>query len=497
MSSRDEQALTDPVDTANLPDTATEEDRLSSGTTAEGDHDGSSLSEENIEYEIDDDPYAEGDDPVAVKAKEPSYKNANAIPFFFVCKKMEHLWQMRGKTGKKVKYKPNEEQKLLFFLPPKLMQSLAKPKSDDQTPESIFPLFRLLMPAQDASRSVMMKERLLAKIYGDAFGMKPGTGDRKKLEIFWDKGVTGEQGVGDFSVVLQKVIEKRVIWVPNEGSKLTVGEINALLDELASLAGKVKKAALQTNNKNNKPPTLHDLRVAWIKKLKEKGLSPLEHKWLVRIIMGKMEYSLGYKPILRWYHPLAIHFWASHNSLKSVCNNLCDAESDEIRTLMTGERDANDGVVQVGLSSYMPTFPLSIEIGVLFSPMKSERTGFQRVLYDVSKRHRNFLISDEGKKLGLDSSLAINHPAFCIETKLDGERMLVHIHRDGRVKFHSRSANWYRCDEKNGSLFLYTVLAVSTVLIFLVCSTEIAISTVLFWDPQFAKRSRSTIWISF
>lgn len=443
MASRDEQELTDPVDTADLPDTATEDDRLSSN--------GASYSEENNEYEIDDDPYAEGDDPVAVKPTEPSYKNANAIPFFFVCKKMEHLWQMRGKTGKKVKYKPNEEQKLLYFLPPKLMQSLAKSNDDDRTPESIFPLFRLIMPAQDSSRSVMLKERLLAKIYGEAFGMKPGTGDRKKLEIFWDKGVTGEQGVGDFSVVLQKVIEKRVIWVPNEGSKLTVGEINALLDELASLPGMAKRATPQTNNKNNKnnkPLSLHDLRVAWICKLKEKGLSPLEHKWLVRIIMGRMEFSLGHKPLLRWYHPLAIPFWTSHNSLKAVCNNLCDAESDELRTLMTVEKDANEGVVQVGVSSYMPSFPLSIEIGVLFSPMKSERTGFQRVLYDVSKRHRGFLDSEEGKNLGLDSCLAMKHPAFCIETKLDGERMLVHIHRDGRVKFHSRSANWYRCDER-------------------------------------------------
>jgi hypothetical protein len=495
LSSRDEQELTDPVDTVDLPDTATEEDRLSSKTTAELDHDGSSHSEENVEYEIDDDPYAEGDDPAAAKPIEPSYKNANAIPFFFVCKKMEHLWEMRGKTGKKVKYKPNEEQKLLYFLPPKLMQSLAKPSDDQKTPESIFPLFRLIMPAQDSSRSVMLKERLLAKIYGEAFGMKPGTGDRKKLEIFWDKGVTGEQGVGDFSVVLQKVIEKRVIWVPNQGSKLTVGEINDLLNELASLSGKAKRPNPPINSKTNKPLSLHDLRVAWICKVKEKGLSPLEHKWLVRIIMGRMEFSLGYKPLLRWYHPLANAFWTSHNSLKSVCNNLCDAESDELRTLMAGEKDANEGVAQVGLSSYMPSFPLSIEIGVLFSPMKSERTGFQRVLYDVSKRHRGFLDSDEGKKLDLDLSLAMKHPAFCIETKLDGERMLVHIHRDGRVKFHSRSANWYRCDEK---LVLCARVTVSAVLILLVFSTEIAISTVLCWDPQSAKRSRNTItWISF
>jgi hypothetical protein len=267
MASRDEQELTDPVDnTANLPDTATEDDRISSGTISEVDHDGSSYTEENVEYDIDDDPCAEGDDPVAVKPVDPSYKNANAIPFFFVCKKMEHLWQMRGKTGKKVKYKPNEEQKLLFFLPPKLMQSLAKP-NDDRTPESIFPLFRLIMPAQDSSRSVMLKERLLAKIYGEAFGMKPGTGDRKKLEIFWDKSVTGEQGVGDFSVVLQKVIEKRVIWVANQGSKLTVGEINTLLDELASLSGKAKRPNPPINSKTNKPMSLHDLRVAWICKV--------------------------------------------------------------------------------------------------------------------------------------------------------------------------------------------------------------------------------------
>jgi DNA ligase-4 len=477
MSSRDERELTGPVDTAELSRTTTEEDRLLANMAGEGFNDEASYNDENVEYELDDDPDAEGDDPVAAKPPEPSYKKANAIPFFVVCKKMEDLWQLKGRNGKKPKYKPNEEQKLRHFLPPKLMQSLAE-SADGRTNESIFPLFRLLMPDQDASRRVMLKEALLANIYGEAFGMPKGSGDRQKLEHFTDaqKFPAGAQ-VGDFSVVLQRVIEPR-FEDPTKGSKLTVGEMNALLDELASLSGK----------DNNSKDTLRKRRGDWVGKLIKKHVSPLEHKWLTRIIMGKMEFGLGYKPLLRWYHPLAITLWTSHNSLKAVCNKLCDAESAEIRAMMTGEKDANGGKEQVGLASYMPTFRLPIKIGVYFSPMKSERTGFQRVLSDVSKRHRGFLESEEGKGLGVDWSLAVKHPAFCIETKLDGDRMLVHIQRGGIVKIHSRSANWFRYDD---TMFFCSCSAVSASLTTHFCYIGIVISTVLFWDPQFAKRSRS------
>lgn len=68
------------------------------------------------------------------------------------------------------------------------------------------------------------------------------------------------------------------------------------------------------------------------------------------------------------------------------------------------------------------------------------------LLTDISKRHRDYVKNpDDGhyERPALHS-LAITHPAFSVETKLDGERMLIHyFHETGIVKIHSRSSKWY------------------------------------------------------
>jgi ATP-dependent DNA ligase len=99
------------------------------------------------------------------------------------------------------------------------------------------------------------------------------------------------------------------------------------------------------------------------------------------------------------------------------------------------------------LDSYMPKSLVAPQFGVVFSPMLSERTGFARVLDDISRRHRDYIQSDEARRHAPSvqpDSLAFKHPAFGVEPKLDGERFLVHLGRDGVVKMHTRRGNWYR-----------------------------------------------------
>ena len=87
-----------------------------------------------------------------------------------------------------------------------------------------------------------------------------------------------------------------------------------------------------------------------------------------------------------------------------------------------------------------------MSFGKIFWPMLSAKTSFERVLNDISKRHRSFAKEQQNQEepSAAAQSLSFRHPAFTVETKLDGERMLVHISRDGIAKIQSRNGTWYR-----------------------------------------------------
>jgi len=138
--------------------------------------------------------------------------------------------------------------------------------------------------------------------------------------------------------------------------------------------------------------------------------------------------------------------WSSHNSLKAICDKLCDPdfakERESIERRKQKASDSNSG----GLDSYMPKSAVTPEFGQTLSPMLSERTGFDRILHEISRRHRDYIQSDEARQHSNvpAGSLAFLHPAFSVETKLDGERFLIHISKEGVVKMHTRTSNWYR-----------------------------------------------------
>ena len=137
----------------------------------------------------------------------------------------------------------------------------------------------------------------------------------------------------------------------------------------------------------------------------------------------------------------AVSLYDAHTSLKAICRILCDPDfSSGLHSRRQSADDSNmDQEKSTGIASYMPTSAVDLSFGTPFTPMLSARTSFDRMLDDVSRRHRAF-----AKEQQLMESLSFRNPALSVETKLDGERMVIHINREGIVKIHSRVGNWYR-----------------------------------------------------
>jgi DNA ligase N terminus/ATP dependent DNA ligase domain len=416
---------------------------------------------ENDDY----DPVAEGEeeeqDETRQRRLEPSLKFHGESTFSGLCKRLEYI--CRRKHDKK-KRSLSKQDMLNILIPPRLFEEeKARMKAGVEPPESIFPMLRLLYPDQDSSRRLGVKEAKLAEVYIDAYDWNSKFKEYHMLKNYNDPKLVGGDGIaGNFSLVLQKVLtgidgETRLDTTP---STLTLNDINRALDELSA----IDKQGRGNNNNNNKskqggggggkPKTKKSQKAAWMKQFLfgPKRIPPLEHKWLVRIIIGKLEFGIGFDAALKHYHFMAPQTFSAHSSLRITCERVCyiprtrhvSSADDE------GGADTKGGVNAAGTLSYLTGPSADVQLGKVFAPMLSQKTGFERILNDISKRHRAFarVATEAAKERGGDhpatNSLACQHPAFTIETKLDGDRMIMHYERDGSlVKFHSRRNKWH------------------------------------------------------
>lgn len=282
--------MSDIVDDESVAEEEEEEEELPNDVTEE----------ESVTPEQDD-PVAEGDEPPPPRL-EPSEEKASSMKFHTLCVALETVWNAGVQ-----KKNWSDAQKLWKILPPKFLQWLDTPSAEDGRPESIFPILRLLLPEKDGSRQIQMAESTLGVMYGTALGFSVQSNKYRMLLRYSDpnSGLTKAQGLGDFSIVVRTVVGFTKVDTPSTGSGYTVGRINEALDLLASLPGKARQ--LKSNhdwkrdNDNGKPkakpPTLKTLRARWLRQLNEgsancAGLSPLEHKWLVRILLKKLQFGL-------------------------------------------------------------------------------------------------------------------------------------------------------------------------------------------------------------
>ncbi|XP_060566406.1 DNA ligase 4-like [Ruditapes philippinarum] len=122
------------------------------------------------------------------------------------------------------------------------------------------------------------------------------------------------------------------------------------------------------------------------------NMSALELKWLTRMIVKELKIGLSQSSVLSVFHPDAEEFYNVNNNLEKVCRMM---------------HDPSVRIHEIGISVFSP-----------FTPMLGERASPDKV-----------------------EKLMEGKPYF-IETKFDGERML--LHKDaGEYKFYSRSGNEY------------------------------------------------------
>ncbi|KAL3924697.1 MAG: hypothetical protein SGILL_000884, partial [Bacillariaceae sp.] len=398
----------------------------------------SSTAEEPLEEQggyntVDEDDH-DGEDGTV----EPDETLMNSKSYAAACVKMERVWRnKRGPVPKRWK----EQERKEMLIPKEMIRDLKG--------QSIYPWIRLLLPEQDSHRQFRMKDKYLADGYCDALGFGKGTRNYEMLRHYQDPAKIAKEGIaGDLSLVVEYVLEQRI---SKKRSSVTIGEINDLLNELADLRGyqgrgrahhnhqwRQSQSQAHSQNQQQRGPTTAELRAKWFRKVINLDLSPLEHKWLVRILLKKMEISVGYISIFKWLSPYAPELWSAHNNLKKVCAVLADPQYSNRRKEMEQDRLNQTG----GFASPWEAQVESAVLGNTLSPMISTRSSFEKLMAQTNKRHETFMRKVYPTSAKQHRPLSLRFPALTAEIKLDGERFIVHI-KDGKIEMNTRNGKWY------------------------------------------------------
>lgn len=133
------------------------------------------------------------------------------------------------------------------------------------------------------------------------------------------------------------------------------------------------------------------------------GMTAIDQKWLVRIVLFRVRIGLGQRRIMTLLHPMANDLYDRFCNLSKVCDIIGQPNLDG-----TAGGGGGDGL----------HFP-AIEVGQPFRPMLCERI-------DISN---------------LENLLGTHE--YCVETKMDGERFQMHRLADGNYKYFSRNCYDY------------------------------------------------------
>lgn len=194
----------------------------------------------------------------------------NTLPFYLVCQSLDEV-EKSSKSN-------SEKMKILLRYREKVNSLFSE--------QSIYPYFRLLMPEKDLARpNYNLGESSLEKIYFTFFSLtKPSS---QSNELDWSQQLANN---------LKKRFGNDAVY-----STMTIGELNERLDRLA-------------NTKLNKKKTEEEMHEFLLR-----GLHPLEHKWLTRIILRDLHININYNIML---NSLSTHAYARYkqcNDLKLVC----------------------------------------------------------------------------------------------------------------------------------------------------------------------------------
>jgi len=393
----------------------------------------------------------------------PSYTKANAIPFFELCKRLESLWNLRY-----TKRTISKKEKLKYLIPDHLHTYL-----DGGSP---YPYLRLILCDHDSSRAhTGLKEAKIATTWAGAMGLTKGSGSGgggskhyAQLVGFNNPNlVKDKNSVGDLSCVVRDVVMERyynnTATKAMKGSKLTVGEVNEWLDLLVDIVKDrfgmpttttttaaaangehgVNKSTwrkgLEKAMSSQKSAKKQDKYVTLVEKLFNRNLSPVEHKYIVRILLQDIRVGINLKAILGYINPHAIEIYNSFNNLNDTCTRLSDPKY--VRLLEATVEANSREIMETNRNIWMTPSTLPAVIQKTISPMLSRRTSFDTFLKEVAFRHAQ-LSKALPPASPAKSCLAIQHPAFLVDIKMDGERDLIHVHR-GVVTVQTRNGTWY------------------------------------------------------
>ncbi|RZF41479.1 hypothetical protein LSTR_LSTR000193 [Laodelphax striatellus] len=235
-----------------------------------------------------------------------------------------------------------------------------------------YSVLRLLLPQCDKDRGPYgLKEHALAQRFIRAFSLPKNGQDADRLMNFRAPKSTGNTA-GDFAEVVFWIIKNR----HSASGELSVADVNKHLDNLA-----LKHA-------EHNPRGFDEELLLMIQQM-----SPLEIKWLTRLLLKEMRIGMGHKKILHSYHRDAVDLFNVSFSLQKVCEKLYDPEKR---------------LHEVEVCMFEP-----------FRPMLAERCDVQKV----------------------DKELA-GAPFHFLETKWDGERCQLH-YDSGNFKYFSRNGFEY------------------------------------------------------
>lgn len=353
---------------------------------------------------------------------------ANSLLFFRLCRRFEILYNQRSKQVNK----QTKQTLISCLLPDQMYQYL--------NGTSFFPLLRLILPDLDTSRPhTGMKERTIAIAWADALGFTRQSRPYQKLLHFNDPTIAGPTAAGDLSLAVFETLKERY---SDQPSTITIGQINDLLDELVIIKNPFRSThdwRLSSQACEPMPlPKMKNkavLRRQWAGKIIGNGLSPLEQKWLVRILLQKLDIGIGSKTILHYWRKYALGLYQGNNNLKAVCTLLCDPSY--IKSIQLED----EHIKQATPENYMEASITKAVIGNTISPMLSNKVLFSTAMKDLTDVHRNAVKSfsqDNPRR----SYLPIVHPCFIAEVKLDGERMVCHV-KQGIITMQTRKAVWY------------------------------------------------------
>lgn len=263
------------------------------------------------------------------KIKEPKMDLANKQKFFDFCQRLENLQRVRSNKG--VQRMPSPSEKLNHLLPKNLIQNY----------QSLYPILRLLMPDRDSGRKTQTKEASLGNAYIAAMNWGKNSGPAQQIKNFTNPQIVEDGVHGDFSNVLYNLLDKRLDSGTRNGSNLTIGDINKYLNELSKKLATggggggggsttkqwgesqsqayapQRRGSNNSNNSNKEQKSAIKIREQFVNKLLRHQLSPLEHKWIARILIGDLKIGMGWEKFIRWcYNEHGMVVWKENNSLK-------------------------------------------------------------------------------------------------------------------------------------------------------------------------------------